>query len=63
MYKWHYTDRSVIFKNLYVYTYMDVTTIIEKKDHEFERDKERACGMVWRKEKQRGSNKIIPHSQ
>lgn len=42
---------------------MDVTTIIEKKDHEFERDKERACGMVWRKEKQRGSNKIIPHSQ
>lgn len=43
-----------IFKNVYVYTYMNVTTIIEKKGHDFEREKARVCGMVWRKEKQRG---------
>lgn len=42
---------------------MNVTTIVEKKGHEFVRDKERACGMACRKEKQTGNNKIMQQSQ
>lgn len=54
------TDQ-VIFSNIYVYTYvyMNITKIIEKRCHEFDREQRLAYGRVRRNEKEGEDDVII----
>lgn len=41
-----------------IYTYMHVTTINGKGDHEFEKEQERTYGKVWREKREGGNDGI-----
>lgn len=52
---------SIIFRNLYAYTYayMYVTTVNEKRRCEFEKEQGGPCGRLWREDKEEINDVII----
>lgn len=48
----HYTDRLGDIRNIYVYTYIHVIVIHDKRGNDFEKEKRRVYRRVWREERQ-----------